>query len=125
MKMSNGDPHRMKPSLTKMKLSTDDFSLSSYLSVILSSQLLCFVTFTVSGWLLRRIYSLCLKTVNVERFMVCRCFVVLFRIYPIVYLNSFVSIRIHFYTQFMFVSTEEWLYKLFMHQACVFENKYQ
>ena len=25
----------------------------------------------------------------------------------------------------MFVSTEEWLYKLFMHQACVFENKYQ
>ncbi len=25
----------------------------------------------------------------------------------------------------MFVSTEEWLYNLFMHQACVFENKYQ
>ncbi len=25
----------------------------------------------------------------------------------------------------MFGSPEEWFYKLFMHQACVFENKYQ
>ena len=25
----------------------------------------------------------------------------------------------------MFGSPEEWLYKLFMHQACVFENKHQ
>ena len=54
-----------------------------------------------------------------------KCVVVLFCIYQIVYLNSFVSIRIPFYTWFMFVPTEEWLYKLFMHQACVFENKYQ
>ena len=27
--------------------------------------------------------------------------------------------------QFVFATPEEWLYKLFMHQACVFENKYQ
>ena len=27
--------------------------------------------------------------------------------------------------QFVFANAEEWLYKLFMHQACVFENKYQ
>jgi hypothetical protein len=40
------------------------------LQVILSSQQLCCVPFMVCEWLLRRIYSLCLKTVIVETFMV-------------------------------------------------------
>ena len=49
----------------------------------------------------------------------------LFRIYEIVYSITLVLIRIYLYTRFIFLSTEEWIYKLFMHQACVFENKDQ
>ena len=52
------------------KRSTDHLRLSLKLKVILSSQQLCFVLFMVCGWLSRRIFSLCLKTVIVERFMV-------------------------------------------------------
>ena len=40
-------------------------------------------------------------------------------------MNSLVLIRNILYTRFIILPTEEWLYKLFMHQACVFENKYQ
>ena len=102
--------------LTKMKQSTDHLRLSSKLPVILSSQLLCFVRFTVSGWLLRRIYSLCLTNVIVEKFMVRLLLFVLIRIYELT-ISKFCCI--------ITFLTEEWLYKLFMHQACVFENKYQ
>ena len=48
--------------------------------------------------------------------MVRQFLVVLIRIYEIA-ISKFCCILPY--------STEEWLYKLFMHQACVFENKYQ
>ena len=108
---------------TKMKLSTDHLSLSLKLPVIFRIQKLCYARSTVCGWLLRRIYSLCLKTVNMEKCTVR--VVLLFRTYEIVYLNSIVLSCNILYTRFIFLPTEEWLYKLFMHQACVFENKYQ
>jgi len=43
-------------------------------------------------------------------------------VYQFVYTNEFYLIRFY---KFIFATQEEWLYKLFMHQACVFENKYQ
>ncbi len=55
-------------------------------------------------------------TVRMARSMVC----------PVEYTNTNSFILIHKY-QFVYVVffAGEWLYKLFMHQACVFENKEQ
>ena len=81
--------------LTKMKLSTDHLSLSSKLPVIFRIQKLCFVPFTVCGWLLRRIYSLCLKTVNMEKCTVGCCVIVSYirnRIFNYTCINSYLSV---------------------------------
>jgi len=43
-------------------------------------------------------------------------------LYQLVYTNFFNRILLY---QFVFATPEEWLYKLFMHQACVYENKDQ
>ncbi len=43
-------------------------------------------------------------------------------VYQFVYTNEFYLIRFY---KVIFATQEEWLYKLFMHLACVFENKYQ
>jgi hypothetical protein len=80
--------------LTKTKQSTDHLRLSSKPQVNLSSQLLCFVPFMGFRWLSRRIYSLCLTTVIVERFMVSLFIDVFIGLYELVYLNSFVPICI-------------------------------
>jgi hypothetical protein len=57
-----------------------------------------------------------LTNVIVEKFMVRLLLFVLIRIYELT-ISKFCCI--------ITFLTEEWLYKLFMHQACVFENKYQ
>ena len=72
----------------------------------------------VFGWHSRRIYSLCLKTVIVARSMV----MIWNLLYQLIYTNC---INWIFLYQFVFATPGEWLYKLFMHQACVLENQYQ
>ncbi len=57
---------------------------------------------------------------------VCDCGKVFGNFFIVILIGIYESFfnRIHLY-QFIFATPDEWLFKLFMHQACVFENKDQ